>query len=252
MMATLLKRPDAFAAPMKRNTMSSSLRVIGLAAALLLVPGLQAQPAASGPAASGSSVPATSASAAAALATVQAPDEFIRQLSQIVLDRIRQDSDLRAGDLRRISRFVDESVMPFVDFERMTALAVGRGWRQASPEQQRQLMAEFRVLLVRTYAGAVSQVKDQQIRLKPQRPTTEDGDAIVRSEIVSTRGEPIQIDYRMTRTPSGWKIYDLNVLGVWLVESYRNQFAQEVSTKGIDGLIRSLSERNRQFAQAKS
>jgi phospholipid transport system substrate-binding protein len=249
MMATLLKRPDAFAAPMKRNTMSSSLRLIGLAAALLLAPGLHAQPAASGPAA-GSAASATSASAAA-LATVQAPDEFIRLLSQTVLDRIRQEPDLRAGDLRRVSRFVNESVMPYVDFERMTALAVGRGWRQASPEQQRQLMAEFRVLLVRTYAGAVSHVKDQQIRLKPQRPATEDGDAIVRSEILSTRGEPIQIDYRMSRTPSGWKIYDLNVLGVWLVESYRNQFAQEVSAKGIDGLIRSLSERNRQFAQAK-
>lgn len=250
MMATLLKRPDAFAAPMKRNTMSSILRVIGLAAALLIVPGLHAQPAASSPAA-GSAASANPASAAAALATVQAPDEFIRLLSQTVLDRIRQEPDLRAGDLRRVSRFVDESVMPYVDFERMTALAVGRGWRQASPEQQRQLMAEFRVLLVRTYAGAVSHVKDQQIRLKPQRPATEDGDAIVRSEIVSTRGEPIQIDYRMSRTPSGWKIYDLNVLGVWLVESYRNQFAQEVSAKGIDGLIRSLSERNRQFAQAK-
>jgi len=184
-------------------------------------------------------------------AAVQAPDEFIRSLSQTVLDRIRQDPELRAGDMRRVSRFVDDTVMPAVDFERMTALAVGRGWRQASAEQQRQLMAEFRVLLVRTYAGAISQVKDQQIRLKPQRPPTEDGDVIVRSEIVSSRGEPIQLDYRLSRTPSGWKIYDLNVLGVWLVESYRNQFVQEVSARGIDGLIRSLSERNRQFAQAK-
>lgn len=192
--------------------------------------------------------PAASPTAINATAT---PDEFIRNLSQVVLDRIRQDPELRAGDMQRVSKFVDETVMPAVDFERMTALAVGRGWRQATPDQQRQLMAEFRVLLVRTYSGAVAQVKDQQIRLKPQRPPTEDGDAIVRSEIVSSRGEPIQLDYRLSRTASGWKIYDLNVLGVWLVDSYRNQFAQEVSARGIDGLIRSLSERNRQFAQAK-
>jgi len=211
----------------------------GLAASLLLAASVQAQ---------------TSAGTAptAAPATTQAPDEFIRSLSQTVLDRIRQDPELRAGDMRRVSRFVDDTVMPAVDFERMTALAVGRGWRQATPEQQRLLMAEFRVLLVRTYAGAISQVKDQQIRLKPQRPPTEEGDVVVRSEIVSSRGEPIQLDYRLSRTPAGWKIYDLNVLGVWLVESYRNQFAQEVSARGIDGLIRSLSERNRQFAQAKS
>lgn len=193
----------------------------------------------------------TVATSAAPTAAAGAPDEFIRALSQTVLDRIRQDPELRAGDMRRVSRFVDETVMPAVDFERMTALAVGRGWRQANPEQQRQLMAEFRVLLVRTYAGAIAQVKDQQIRLKPQRPPSEDGDVIVRSEIVASRGEPIQLDYRLSRTPSGWKIYDLNVLGVWLVDSYRNQFAQEVSARGVDGLIRSLSERNRQFAQAK-
>lgn len=235
---------------MKKNTLPSRLLSLGLAATLLLPLGLKAQPASSATG-SGNSPVAATATATGSLASIQAPDEFIRQLSQTVLDRIRQDPELRAGDLRRVSRFVDESVMPSVDFERMTALAVGRGWRQASPEQQRQLMAEFRVLLVRTYAGAVAQVKDQQIRLKPQRPTTEEGEAIVRSEIVSSRGEPIQLEYRLSRTPSGWKIYDLNVLGVWLVESYRNQFAQEVSAKGVDGLIRSLSERNRQFAQAK-
>ena len=220
---------------------SEFTRVLAASLVVLLVggAGVQAQTA---------SAPTAAAASAAA---VGAPDEFIRNLSQTVLDRIRQDPELRAGDMRRVSRFVDETVMPAVDFERMTALAVGRGWRQATPEQQRQLMAEFRVLLVRTYAGAIAQVKDQQIRLKPQRPPSDDGDVIVRSEIVASRGEPIQLDYRLSRTPSGWKIYDLNVLGVWLVDSYRNQFAQEVSARGVDGLIRSLAERNRQFAQAK-
>ncbi len=179
------------------------------------------------------------------------PDEFIRTLSQSVLTRIRQDPDLRAGDLRRIAQFVDEVVMPSVDFERMTALAVGRGWRQATPEQKSQLMAEFRVLLVRTYSGAVSQIKDHEVRIKPQRAVTDDSDVVVRSEIVSPRGEPVQLDYRLLRSPTGWKIYDLNVLGVWLVESYRNQFSQEINARGIDGLIRSLAERNRQFAQAR-
>lgn len=187
--------------------------------------------------------------AAAALAT--APDEFIRVLSQTVLNRIRQDSDLKSGDVRRVSQFVDEVVMPVLDFERMTALAVGRHWRQATPEQQRALMAEFRTLLMRTYSGALAQVKDHQIRVKPQRGASDDNDVIVRSEIVSPRSEPIQLDYRLIRTDTGWKIYDLNVLGVWLVESYRNQFSQEISARGVDGLIRSLAERNRQFAQAR-
>jgi phospholipid transport system substrate-binding protein len=189
--------------------------------------------------------------APAASAAVQAPDEFIRVLSQTVLNRIRQDADLKSGDIRRISQFVDELVMPVLDFERMTALAVGRHWRQASPEQQRALMGEFRMLLTRTYSGALAQVKDHQIRVKPQRPSSDDSDVIVRSEIVSPRSDPIQLDYRLIRTESGWKIYDLNVLGVWLVESYRNQFSQEITARGIDGLIRSLAERNRQFAQAR-
>ena len=179
-----------------------------------------------------------------------APDEFIRTLSTQIIDRIRADADLRNGDLRKLSQFVDETVLPNVNFERMTALAVGRNWRQATPEQQKQLMTEFRALLTRTYAGALSSVKDQSVRVKPMRAGADDTDVIVRSEIVQSRGEPIQLDYRLEKAGSGWRIYDLNVVGVWLVETYRNQFSQEINAKGIDGLIKSLADRNKQFQQS--
>ncbi len=185
-------------------------------------------------------------------AATQAPDEFIRSLSSQIIERIRTDKDLQAGDLRKVNQFVDETVMPNFDFERMTALAVGRSWRDATPEQQKQLMAEFRQLLVRTYSGALSSVKDQQIRVKPMRNAPTDTEVTVRSEVVSSKGDPIQIDYRLEKSANGWRIYNLNVLGVWLVETYRNQFSQEITNKGIDGLIKSLADRNRQFAQARA
>jgi phospholipid transport system substrate-binding protein len=176
------------------------------------------------------------------------PDRLIEALTNRILERIKSEPELRSGDLRRLSQFADETVMPYVNFERMTALAVGRGWRTATPEQQQQLMTEFRAMLLRTYAGALSSVRDQTIRVKPLRAAPGDTEVIVRSEIVGTRGDPIQIDYRMERSNPHWRIYDLNVLGVWLVETYRNQFAQEVNARGIDGLIKALAERNRQFA----
>ena len=126
----------------------------------------------------------------------------------------------------------------------MTASAVGRYWRQATPEQQKQLQDEFKTLLVRTYSGALGEVKDQSVSYRPMRSKPEDTEVVVRSE-VRGKGEPIQLDYRMEKTPTGWKIYDLNVLGVWLVETYRTQFAQEIGAKGIDGLIASLVQRNK-------
>lgn len=174
---------------------------------------------------------------ALAQATV-APDEQIRAMSTQILERIKADKDLQAGDLRKLSQFVDETIMPSVNFERMTALSVGRGWRQATPEQQKQLMVEFRALLLRTYAGALSAVKDQTVRVKPLRAGADDAEVIVRSEIVQSRGDPIQLDYRMEKAGTAWRIYDLNVLGVWLVETYRNQFTQEINARGIDGLDR--------------
>lgn len=189
-------------------------------------------------------------SPATAQVNAKAPDEFIRILSTRVLDQIKQDKNLRSGDIHKLAAFVDESVMPNIDFERMTALSVGRSWREATPEQQKALMTEFRALLLRTYAGALTAVSDQQVRVKPLRAAPEDTEVVVRSEIVQSRGEPIQLDYRLEKKGDTWRIFNLNIAGVWLVETYRNQFTQEITAKGMDGLIQSLAERNRKFAQA--
>ncbi|MBN9430651.1 MAG: ABC transporter substrate-binding protein [Burkholderiales bacterium] len=184
-------------------------------------------------------------------AAAEAPDALVKRLSDEVLAEIKSDKDLQNGSVQRLNALVDRKVMPYVNFERMTALAVGRNWRNASPEQRQQLMAEFRTLLVRTYAGALSAVSDQAVRMKPFRASPQDTDVVVRSEVVQPRGEPVQLDYRLQKVNSDWKIYDVNVLGVWLVETYRNQFAQEVGNGGIDGLIRSLNEKNHQFEAPK-
>lgn len=174
----------------------------------------------------------------------EGPDQLIKRLSTEVLDTIKTDKDVQAGDLRKIVTFVDAKVMPHVNFTRMTASAVGRNWRQATPEQQKRLQDEFKTMLVRTYSGALSQVKDQTVSVKPLRAAATDTEVIVRTEVVG-RGEPIQLDYRMEKGTAGWRIYDLNVLGVWLVETYRTQFAQEITANGIDGLIAALAERNK-------
>jgi phospholipid transport system substrate-binding protein len=179
----------------------------------------------------------------------EAPDEMIRRLSVDVLNTIKADKDVQNGDVRKIIAFVDSKIMPNVNFTRMTASAVGRNWRQATPEQQKRLQDEFKSMLVRTYAGALSQVKDQTINVKPLRGQVGDTEVIVRTEILG-RGEPIQLDYRMEKAAGGWKIYDLNVLGVWMVETYRTQFAQEISARGIDGLIATLAQRNKNGAVA--
>ncbi len=177
-----------------------------------------------------------------------APDKFIEDLSGKVIQQLKNDSSIQAGDLRRVSELVDTTLMPHVNFERMTALSVGRAWREATPEQKKQLMKEFRILLLRTYSNAFTAVRDQSIRMKPFRGNASDEEVVVRSEIVQTRGEPIQLDYRLEQADKSWKIYDVNVLGVWLVQTYRNQFAQEISAGGIDGLIKSLADKNSSFA----
>jgi|SRR5882672_3909616 len=188
--------------------------------------------------------------AAAPAAATAAPDELVRTLSTEVLEAIKTDKSLQSGDFAKLQQLVDEKILPYVNFEKMTQLAVGRGWRQATPEQRQALTREFRTLLVRTYAGAMSQVRDHQVKMLPFRPTSQD-DVVVRTQIVSSRGDPIQLDYRLEKTEAGWKIYDVNVLGVWLVENYKNSFASEINQGGIDGLIKSLSQRNRQGDTAK-
>ena len=175
----------------------------------------------------------------------EAPDALIKRISVDVLDNIKADKSVQSGDMSRVISLVDTKIMPNVDFTRMTASAVGRNWRQATPEQQKRLQEEFKTLLIRTYSGALAQVKDQSISVKPMRGTAAaDTEVVVRTEIIGS-GDPVQLDYRMEKLPSGWKIYDLNVLGVWLVETYRTQFAQEINAKGVDGLIASLVQRNK-------
>ncbi len=184
----------------------------------------------------------------AAYAADETPDAMIHRLSDEVLASIKADKAIQAGDTGRVLALVDGKIMPSVDFQRMTAAAVGVSWRQATPEQQKRLEEEFKILLVRTYAGALSQVDEQVIAMKPQRGSPADTEVVVRTEIRG-RGDPIQLDYRLEKTPTGWKIYNLNVLGVWLVETYRSQFGQEISAKGIDGLIATLTARNKANAK---
>ena len=190
-------------------------------------------------------------STAALWAADEAPDVMVLRLSTEVLDTIRSDKSLQNGDLTKVVALVDRKIMPNVDFQRMTASAVGPGWRQATAEQRQRLQEEFKILLVRTYAGALNQVGDQTVAIKPLRASPDDREVLVRSEIKG-RGDSIQLDYRLVKTPgqgTGWKIYNLNVLGVWLVDTYRSQFAQEIAAKGIDGLIATLAERNRANAK---
>ncbi len=189
--------------------------------------------------------------APAVYAEDEAPDALIKRLSVDVLDTIKADKSMRTGDTSKVVSLVDSRIMPNVNFQRMTASAVGPGWRQATPEQQKRLQDEFKILLVRTYAGALAQVNDQTIAIKPMRMAPEDKEVIVRTEIKG-KGDPIQLDYRLEKTPgvgAGWKIYNLNVLGVWLVETYRSQFAQQINAKGVDGLIDALAEQNKANAK---
>lgn len=190
-------------------------------------------------------------SAGPAKAEVVAPNKLIDRLSSEVLSQIKADPKIQAGDFSRISALVDETIMPHVNFKRMTALAVGRGWRSATPEQRDDLVAEFRVLLLRTYSGAMSQLKDETVKMRPLRAKADDDEVIVRTNIVG-RGEPIQLNYRMEKHPAGWKIFDINVLGVWLIETYRNQFKQIINRDGVGGLLETLKNKNQQFAKATS
>ena len=186
----------------------------------------------------------------AAHAADETADAFIKRVSSDILDSIKADKSIKNGEVNKIITLVDQRVMPNVNFLRMTASAVGPAWRQATPEQQKRLQEEFKILLVRTYSGALGQVSDQTITVKPLRAAADDKEVIVKTE-VRGKGDPIQLDYRVEKSADGsWKVYNMNVLGIWLVENYKTQFAQEISTKGVDGLIASLADRNKSNAKA--
>ena len=176
------------------------------------------------------------------------PDALVKRISQDVIDTAKADKAIQAGDRRKVMSLVESKVLPHVDFQRTTAQAAGRFWRTATPEQQAKLSEEFKTLLVYTYAGAISQIKNETVEFKPMRAQDSDTDVEVRSQVNVSRGEPITLNYRLYKAPAGWKIYDINVMGAWLVETYKGTFASEINKSGVDGLIAKLAERNRQLA----
>jgi phospholipid transport system substrate-binding protein len=186
--------------------------------------------------------------AAPAPATNEAPDVLVKRVSTDVIDSVKADKDIQAGNSRKIIDLVNTKILPYVDADKMTAQAAGRFWRQATPEQQKQLSAEFRDLLIYTYAGALSQIKNETIEFKPFRADPADPEVEVKSQVNLTRGEPITLNYRLSKGAQGWKIFDLNVMGAWLVETYKSTFASEIGKGGIDGLIKKLHDRNQQLA----
>jgi phospholipid transport system substrate-binding protein len=196
-------------------------------------------------------VQAQSAVPSSATASATAPDAFVKSITADVFATVKGDKAIQSGDVRKLIGVVDSKILPNVNFQRMTATAVGRNWRSASPDQQKRLQDEFKTLLVYTYAGAVAQIKDQVVEFKPMRSRPEDTEVVVRT-VVKGKGDPIQIDYRLEKSGDAWKIYDVNVLGAWLVQTYQSSFAQEVNASGIDGLIGKLAERNKQLANKKT
>lgn len=182
------------------------------------------------------------------MAAEEAPDALVKRLSQEILDIAKADKDIQSGNQKRVFDIVEGKILPYIDFNRMTSLAAGKNWRDASPEQQKQLINEFRTLLVHTYSGAISQIKDQKVEFKPFRGAPDDTEVEVKSQVIQTRGEPLQLNYRLAKSATGWKIYDINVLGAWLVETYKGSFAAEVTKSGIDGLIKTLVEKNKKLA----
>ncbi len=188
------------------------------------------------------------ATAAQAAPATEAPDVLVKRISQDVIDTAKSDKGIQAGDINRVNQLVETKILPYVDFQRMTSLAAGRHWRTATPDQQQRLLAEFRTLLVYTYSGALSQIKNETVDFKPLRADPSDTEVEVRSQVNVARGEPIPLNYRVAKSPTGWKIYDINVLGAWLVETYKSSFNSEISKGGIDGLIKTLADKNKALA----
>jgi phospholipid transport system substrate-binding protein len=175
---------------------------------------------------------------------------LIKTVTQQVVDAVRADKSIQQGDITHITQLVNEKILPYTDFRRTTQLAMGRNWRTATPEQQNAVVEQFKMLLIRTYSGALAQVRDQQIQYKPFRMSPDDTDTVVRS-VVMNNGSPIELDYRLYKTPNGWRVYDINVLGAWLIQAYQQQFNEQIQQKGVDGLIQFLTQRNQQLAAGK-
>lgn len=181
----------------------------------------------------------------------EAPDAMIKRVSAEVIETAKTDREIQGRNRQRIIELVEQKILPHLDMERATALAIGRHWRNATPDQRQQLTRQYRDLLMFTYAGAISQIRDQTVEFKPLRAAPEDTEVVVRSQVrLPRRPEPVQVNYRLWKAPDGWKIYDVNVLGAWVSETYRSTFSSEINRIGIDGLISALEERNRKLATA--
>ena len=180
-----------------------------------------------------------------------APDAFVMSLSTEVIDAVKADKAIQAGDVGKIRALVDTKVLPNVNLQRMVIKSVGQPWRSASPEQQKRLTEEFKTYLINTYAGALTQVRDHTVKLRPVRAGANANEVVIGTDVVS-KGEPIQLDYRLEKAGDAWKIYDFNVLGLWATDSFRSQFARDLSSGGVDALIARLSEKNKQVSGAKN
>lgn len=178
------------------------------------------------------------------------PDGLVKTLVSDVMSDIKSDKDIQSGNINKVMAMVDAKIVPYTNFQKTTQLAMGRNWSRATPEQQKLIMTEFKSLLIRTYAGALTQIKDQTVSYRPFRMEPNDTEVIVRSQIMN-KGDAIQLDYRLEKVGDVWKLYDINVLGAWLIEAYRGQFNNQISANGIEGLIKFLQDRNAALAKAR-
>jgi phospholipid transport system substrate-binding protein len=186
-------------------------------------------------------------------ATEESPDVMVKRVSQEVIDIAKNDKEIQNENFSRISALVQAKILPHLDMERATAITMGHHWREATPEQKKELIDNFRSLLMYTYAGAMSQIKNQTLEFRPFHAAPGDTDVEVRFRVkrLPNQSQPVEVRYRLWKTPEGWKIYDVNVLGVWLSQTYKSSFSSEISRGGIDGLIATLSEKNKRLAAAK-
>ena len=178
------------------------------------------------------------------------PDALIKMVVTDVMASVKSDPDIQKGNIPKIVELVEKKIVPYTDMIRTTEMAMGPNWKKATPEQQNQLVVEFKNLLIRTYSGALSQLRDQTVQFKALRAAPDDKEVVVKT-VVLGRGDPVPLDYRLEKTDKGWKVYDMNIMGVWLIEAYRNQFSNQISQNGIEGLVKFLQDRNKQLASAK-
>jgi phospholipid transport system substrate-binding protein len=193
---------------------------------------------------------AQAGAAATARIDASAPDALIKTLTTDVMHSVGSDPAMQHGDINSITALVNRKILPYTDFEKTTRLAMGRNWRSATPAQKTQVVEQFKSLLIRTYSGAIAQIRNQEVDYRPFRANPSDTDVVVRTQVIN-QGQPIQLDYRLEKDGAQWKIYDINVLGVWLVQQYQQQFAEQISRNGIDGLIEFLTQRNQDLAAGK-